>query len=74
LGVPEDPLDDTGAGLSPTGEGWFVLNARDAGWRRREGRGYSVAFTGSTDEECEAQFAQVGVKLFILGPGEPIGM
>ena len=65
---------DTGAGLAPTGEGWFVLNARDARWRRREGRGYSVAFTGSTDEECESQFPQVGVNLFVLGPGEPIGM
>ena len=72
--VPEDPHEDTGAGLAPTGEGWFVLNARDARWRRREGRGYSVAFTGSTDEECESQFPQVGVNLFVLGPGEPIGM
>ena len=71
---PWIPHRDTGAGLAPTGEGWFVLNARDARWRRREGRGYSVAFTGSTDEECESQFAQVGVNLFILGPGEPIGM
>ena len=74
MAVPEDPQKDTGAGLAPTGEGWFVLNARDARWRRREGRGYSVAFTGSTDEECESQFPQVGVNLFILGPGEPIGM
>jgi uncharacterized cupin superfamily protein len=33
-----------------------------------------VSFTGQTDEECETYFPQVGVNLFVLGPGEPIGM
>ena len=27
--VPEAPLEDTGAGLVPADEGWFVINARD---------------------------------------------
>jgi hypothetical protein len=72
--VPEAPLQRTEAGLVPAGEGWFVLNAREARWRRRGGRGMSLAFTGSTDFEAETYFPQLGVNLAILGPGEPIGM
>jgi uncharacterized cupin superfamily protein len=47
---------------------WFVVNAREADWRRRPGRGYSLPFEGSTE------FPQLGVALYVLGPGEPIGM
>ncbi len=72
--VPEAELEQTGAGLAPAGGGWFVLNAREARWRHREGRGQSLPFTGWTDAEAEAHFPQVGVTLFRLGPGEPIGM
>ncbi len=66
--VPEAPLEQTEAGLVPAGEGWFVLNAREAQWRHREGRGERLPFEGQTD------FPQVGISLFVLGPGEPIGM
>jgi uncharacterized cupin superfamily protein len=66
--VPEAPLEETQAGKVPTGEGWFVLNAREARWRHREGRGESLPFEGLTD------FPQIGAALFVLGPGEPIGM
>jgi uncharacterized cupin superfamily protein len=66
--VPEAPLDQTEAGLVPAGDGWFVLNARDGRWLHREGRGESLWFEGDTD------FPQFGVNLFVLGPGEPIGM
>jgi uncharacterized cupin superfamily protein len=72
--VPEAPLEDTGDGLSPAGEGWFVLNAREARWRHREGRGDSLPFTGFSDLEAETYFPQLGVNLVVLGPGEPIGM
>jgi uncharacterized cupin superfamily protein len=58
----------------PEGPGWFVLNAREARWRRRPGRGYSLPFTGWDDSEAKAHFPQLGVQLFVLGPGEPIGM
>ena len=66
--VPEAPLEQTEAGTVPAGEGWFVLNARDARWRHREGRGESLPFEGPLD------FPQIGITLFVLGPGEPIGM
>jgi len=73
--VPEAPLEQTAHGLAPAaGEGWFVLNAREARWRHREGRGDSLPLSGWTDYECETFFPQLGVALLVLGPGEPIGM
>jgi uncharacterized cupin superfamily protein len=64
----EARLEQTETGLVPSGEGWFVLNARAARWLHREGRGARVTFEGDTD------FPQLGVSLFVLAPGEPIGM
>ena len=66
--VPEAQLEPTETGLVPDGDGWFVLNARAARWRYAEGRG-SVCPFGD-----EPEFPQVGVNLFVLGPGEPMGM
>ena len=64
----EARLEDSGSGLVPGGDGWFVVNARDARWYHGEGRGARLRFEG------EVAFAQVGVSLFVLAPGEPIGM
>jgi len=72
--VPEAKLEQTEAGVVPVSAGWFVLNGRDARWRRREGRGQSLAFTGITHEELVAFFPQVGVNVSRLGPGEPMSM
>jgi len=66
--VPEAPLDQTDAGVVPKGDGWFVLNARDARWRPGEGRGAYCIFEG------EHEFPQVGVHLVSLSPGEPMAM
>jgi uncharacterized cupin superfamily protein len=66
--VPEAPLEPTDSGLVQAGEGWFVVNAREARWRYAEGRG-SVCPFGD-----EPAFPQVGVNVFVLGPGEPMGM
>jgi uncharacterized cupin superfamily protein len=68
VSVPEAPLERTDEGLVPAGEGWFVLNAREARWRDRPARGKSLPF------EAPVGFPQVGINLFVLGPGEPIGM
>jgi uncharacterized cupin superfamily protein len=68
LVVPEAPLEETEHGLAATGEGWFVVNAREARWRDRAGRGKGLYFEGQTE------FEQVGVNLYVLAPGEPIGM
>jgi len=72
--VPEAPLEATDAGLAPAGPGWFVVNAREARWRHRPGRGNSLPFTGWTGLEEETYFPQLGVQLVLLEPGEPIGM
>ena len=71
--VAEAVVKETEAGRVPSSEGWFVLNAREARWVHREGRGESLPFTGWADEEA-AGFPQVGVNLFVLGPGEPMSM
>jgi uncharacterized cupin superfamily protein len=68
--VPEAPLERTEHGLVPTEDGWFVLNALEARWKHADGRGASLSFDGGRDN----YFPQVGVNLFVLGPGEPIGM
>jgi len=65
--VPEAPLEQTEHGLVATGEGWFVVNARAARWRHREGRA-SLKFEGETD------FTQIGIVLVVLWPGEPMAM
>jgi uncharacterized cupin superfamily protein len=72
--VPEAPLEQTEEGLATAGEGWFVLNARTARWRHREGRGDTLNFTGSDECEAETYFPGLGVNLTVLGPGEPLGM
>jgi uncharacterized cupin superfamily protein len=68
--VREARLEESETGLVPVGEGWFVLNARDARWSDRPGR-QSLTFTGSTDFEAETYFPQLGANLFRLEPGEP---
>ena len=72
--VPEAKMKQDEAGRSPATEGWFVLNARDGRWRDRPERGKSLPLTGWTDEECETLFPQLGVNLFVLGPGETMAM
>jgi uncharacterized cupin superfamily protein len=72
--VPEAPIEKTAEGLVPGSPGWFVINAREARWRRREGRGYALPLSGWSDEECEMHFTQLGVNLLLLGPGEPLAM
>jgi uncharacterized cupin superfamily protein len=66
--VPEAPLEQTEHGLVPGGEGWYVLNAREAPWRSAQGRG------AVSDLEGEHEFPQVGVNIFVLEPGNPMSM
>ena len=66
--VPEAPLEQTEHGLVPGGEGWYVLNAREAPWRSAQGRG------AVSDFEGEHEFPQVGINIFVLEPGDPMSM
>lgn len=67
--VPEAPLTQTEHGLLSTGEGWFVLNAREAEWRVWQGRGKWPRLEGA-----KAMFRQLGLGLTVLEPGEPLSM
>jgi uncharacterized cupin superfamily protein len=63
--VPEAPLRETEHGLVPEGEGWFVVNAREAPWWNGGELGSACVFEG------DARFAELGINISVLGPGEP---
>jgi uncharacterized cupin superfamily protein len=66
--VPESRLESTEHGLVPKGDGWFVLNAREASWRHAQGRSAVCDFEGEPD------FSQLGINLSVLEPGEFMAM
>jgi len=70
--VSESRLDPTPHGLVPKGEGWFVLNARDARWLHTPGRSAICEFEGYAEDEQD--FHQLGINLSVLRPGESMGL
>lgn len=64
--MPEAPLEDSGSGLAPAGDGWFVVNVRDAEWWTSETFGSGCGF-----ESQDFQFPQLGINLSVMQPGEP---
>jgi uncharacterized cupin superfamily protein len=62
--VPEAPLEPVGRGLAPKGEGWFVLNVREARWLEGDYGAYP-RFEGDT------RFPQLGFNIGVLQPGQP---
>src|SRR5260221_503479 len=66
--VEEAKLVETESGLEPAGEGWFVVNARDAAWwSHRDAFGFGCPFGSRND----VLFPEVGITLRVLQPGEP---
>jgi uncharacterized cupin superfamily protein len=61
--VPEADLKQTEHGLEPSGEGWFVLNAREAKWRD----GHFGAYTRF---EGDPRFTRLGFNIAVLAPGQ----
>ena len=66
--VPEAPLEETEHGLVPKGDGWFVLNAREARWYHADGRG------SFCDLEGDQESWQLGINVQVLQPGDPMAM
>ena len=66
--VEEARLEDTGSGLAPASEGWFVLNVRDAVWLT------SDSFASAGIFESDAAEFQIGHTLAVLQPGQPSGL
>ena len=66
--VREAELRETEDGVVPAGDGWFVLNARDARWDYTDALGSYCSFEG------EARFPQLGININVLAPGQPMSM
>jgi uncharacterized cupin superfamily protein len=66
--VREAPFEDTEHGLVAQGDGWFVLNAREAAWYDADGRGAFCDFEGAQD------FSQLGINVQVLQPGDAMAM
>ena len=66
--VDEAPLKETDEGHVAEGEGWFVLNARDAVWIDRADRGVLCHFEHQND------FPHLGLHIYVLWPKQPMSM
>jgi uncharacterized cupin superfamily protein len=64
--MPEASLSDSGSGLAPADDGWFVVNVRDAEWWESETFGSGCGF-----ESREFRFPQLGVNVSVVEPGQP---
>ena len=61
-------MEKTEGGLVASGDGWFVLNAKDARWYHAEGR------PALCNLEGETFFSQFGIHIVVLWPGQPMAM
>lgn len=71
--MEEARLEDSGSGLGPVTEGWFVVNVRDAHWLTTEGGEKRTSGSECVFETPHAEFPQFGIRLHVLEPGEPNG-
>lgn len=67
--MPEAQLEDSGSGLAPLTEGWFVVNVRDAEWWFADSRGARCAFESEYGDP-PVEFAQFGINVTVLEPGQ----
>lgn len=63
--VAKAKLIPTENGLVPEGEGWFVVNAREARWSE------SAVFDRYCTFEGDVRFPEVGINISVLQPGRP---
>ena len=62
--VPEASYERTAEGVVPEGEGWFVVNAKEARWFEGD-FGAFTRFEGPT-----SRFAALGINIGVLEPGQ----
>ena len=67
----EAQLEDSGSGLTPVTQGWFVVNVRDAEWWSSESRGARCAFENEYGDP-PVEFAQLGINVTVLEPGQTV--
>lgn len=58
----------------PAGDGWFVVNVRDAQWLTSENGDKKPYGSECAFESEEFWFRQLGIRLHALEPGEPNGL
>jgi quercetin dioxygenase-like cupin family protein len=69
--VGEARLEESGSGLAPATEGWFVVNVRDAEWWFAETRGGTCAFENEYGDP-PVEFAQLGINITVLEQGQTV--
>ena len=62
--VEEARLESSESGLSPKGEGWYVINAREAAWRED-------VFGRWCPFEGDVRFPELGINVSVIHPGKP---
>ncbi len=61
--IPEASYERTPEGVVPAGEGWFVVNAKEARW-------FEGDFGAFTRFEGPARFERLGINIGVLEPGQ----
>jgi uncharacterized cupin superfamily protein len=61
----EAGLAQTESGLVPEGDGWFVVNTREARWWHSDTFGSACIFEG------DVPFPDFGINIHVLSPGQP---
>lgn len=64
----EARLEETGGGLAPATEGWFVVNVRESSWVTNDVLGSCCIFEGG-----DVSFPQLGYTIAVLEPGQSGG-
>jgi len=72
--VPEARLDDSGSGLAPASDGWFVVNVRDAQWLTSENGEKQPSGSECPFESQEFWFRQLAIRIHVLESGESNGL
>ena len=66
--VDEARLEETGGGLAPATDGWFVINVRDGRWMTNEVLGDAFVVEGD-----DVSFDQLGFTIGVFEPGQTGG-
>ena len=66
--MDEARLEQRPEGLTPTSDGWFVVNVGDAAWVHNDFFGAACIFEGE-----DLSFSQIGYTLGVIQPGRPSG-
>jgi uncharacterized cupin superfamily protein len=78
--VEQARLEAVESGLVPVSDGWFVVNVRDSAWLTSDAFGARCVFEGdvpvvrSRPDLPVHRFAELGLKLAVIAPGQATGL